>query len=104
MSDGYNIETIDAFKTFGDKLNDLSDNVRDTGSLMGDMVADPGLYGILFGQIIGVAASVYCAGSREAFENFGEAIERHKEKLDKAMKDYQGQEDHATESISRFQL
>lgn len=104
VSGGYEIKDPAAFDTFGGKLNELSDNVRGTGDLVGHMVADPGLFGILGGQIIGMAASIYCSGASQAFAKYGEALEKHKEKLDQAKKAYEAQEDGVSDSISRYQL
>ncbi|MEV4604113.1 hypothetical protein AB0K15_42955 [Amycolatopsis sp. NPDC049253] len=103
MSAGYEIKDPAAFDTFGGKLNELSDNVRGAGDLVGHMVADPGLYGILGGQIIGMAASIYCSEAEQAFAKYGEALEKHKEKLDQAKKAYEAQENNAANSIPRFQ-
>ncbi|MEU3627812.1 hypothetical protein BS329_38955 [Amycolatopsis coloradensis] len=102
MSGGQDIPASEAFDTFGRELNGLADNIRKTGDLVGHMVADPGLYGILMGQIIGAAASAYCGETREAFNKYGESLEKHKEKLDKAVKAYRAQDEHARDEISRY--
>ncbi|MEV7550257.1 hypothetical protein AB0N89_11585 [Amycolatopsis sp. NPDC089917] len=103
MSGGQEIPASEAFDTFGKKLAGHADEVRQSGDLVGHMVADPGLYGILMGQIIGAAASAYCAETRDAFSKYGESLQKHKEKLDKAYKEYQANEDHAKEQISKVE-
>lgn len=102
VSDGYGTKEP-GFDTFAGKLNELSDNVRATGDLIGHMVADPGLFGVLGGQLIGAAASKYCADTRDAFNTYGEALEKHKEKLNMAKEAYKAQEDHVSDTLSGFQ-
>lgn len=104
MSGEYEVKDPGAFDTFGRKLNELSDHVHSTGDLVGHMVADPGLFGVLGGQIIGAAASKYCADARDAFAKYGETLAQHKEKLDKAKQAYEAQEHNASDSMSRYQL
>lgn len=104
MSGEYEVKDPGAFDAFGRKLNELSDNVRSTGDLVGHMIADPGLFGVLGGQIIGAAASKYCGDAKHAFDSYGETLEKHKEKLDNAKKAYQAQEDDVSDSMSRYQL
>lgn len=104
MSGGYGIEGLDAFDAFGRELDSVAANVRRTGELVNDMVADPGLWGIALGQVIGAAASKFCADAHDTFVTYGEAIDRHKDKLIEARNSYEEQEQAVVDSITRYQL
>ncbi|WP_197321100.1 hypothetical protein [Saccharomonospora sp. NB11] len=104
MSSGHVIRDYSEFDEFSRTLDTLASDLRSTGDLVGSMVADPGLWGVLLGQVIGAAASKFCADARDALNDYGEAIELHKEKLDKARRLYEETDRQADESISRYQL
>ncbi|MBK1785481.1 hypothetical protein [Prauserella cavernicola] len=104
MNDGYRVDDEDAFDEFGKKLNQLADNTKSTGDLVGGMVADPGLFGVLAGQIIGAAASSACDMTGQAFDKYSEAIQKHKDKLDKTLETYQAQEDDVATRLSEYKV
>ncbi|MBK1789214.1 hypothetical protein [Prauserella cavernicola] len=103
MSGGFTADNPgEAFGEFGKKLDEVADNARETRNLLRGMVADPGLFGIFLGQIMGAAASAACDDSADGFDKFGEALEKHREKLDKAAKSYEEQDQSVKDEMSEF--
>ncbi|KMS88762.1 hypothetical protein [Prauserella rugosa] len=101
---GYSADDLQAFDDFGKKLSSLSDDVRGVGELVRGMAVDPGLFGILAGQIIGAAASDACRSAGDAIEDYGKTLEKHKDKLDKAKQTYEAEEEDVKAALSRYQL
>ena len=99
---GYRAETLELFDKFGGNLTELSDNIHGTGQTVNDMAGDTGLFGVAVGQIIGLAATKACAETAAAFAKFAGALEKHKEKLDKAKETYRAQEDDVVDTMRKF--
>lgn len=87
MSDGYEVD-VEKLKTFSKHLSDMHDDLKSAGDQVGGVVGDPGIFGILGGQLFGAAASAYCAQARDGFHGYAGTADEFAGRIDDTVKGY----------------
>lgn len=93
---------FEELRKFSKDLDDLSDKLRSSGSVIGSMFQDIGLFGLV-GQTFGTGASLHCDKARDQLSSYAETIAGFADKLREAAKRYEESDNDAEVSISRFQ-
>ncbi len=87
--------------TFSRHLDELENNLKNTGGLMKSMVADPGMFGII-GQLFGAGASKWCAEAGDQLNTYAGTIGGFSDKVAEAAKAYESGEADTVETIVRL--
>jgi hypothetical protein len=91
-------------RTFGAHLQKLEDEVRDSGSVVGSCVGDPGIFGIFLGQLYGAGASLHCGKARDQLNSYADRLARYREELDKAVQEYEAKDLDALNSFTKLEV
>jgi hypothetical protein len=103
VSAGFDVKG-EELRTFGAHLKKLEDEVRDSGSVVGSCVGDPGIFGIFLGQLFGAGASLHCDKARDQLNTYADRLARYREDLDKAIRKYEATEAEALNTISKLEV
>lgn len=103
MSEGFDVTKDDLHK-FSKHLRDLEDVVRESASRVGSCVGDPGIFGIMCGQLYGAGASLHCDKAKDQLNTYADRLVRYSEDLDAAIKEYEASDDEALSAISKVEV
>jgi hypothetical protein len=91
VSDGYEVSS-EKLKAFSKHLSEMHDDLKSSGDQVGGVVGDPGIFGILGGQLCGAAASAYCAQARDGFHGYAGTADEFAGRIDDTVKGYDNTE------------
>lgn len=103
MSDGYKLESVEALDEFNKALGQREDRIREAGQMIGDCVADPGIFGIV-GEVFGAGASAHCDKASHQLGSYADTVVTFQQRLTKIKQTYQQQEQDVADSISGYEV
>jgi hypothetical protein len=103
VSDGFEVDP-EALHAFSTHLQELEDGVRKSASVVGGCVGDPGIFGIMCGQLYGAGASLHCNKAKDQLNTYADRLARYGDALDESIKEYEASDHEALNSISKVEV
>lgn len=92
--------TTEALKKYRTHLDQLEEALQKSADMVGSCVADPGIFGIMGGQIYGAGASMHCAKARDHLNKYSENVKEFSDKVNEAAKKYEENDQEAEKMIT----
>ncbi|MDT8911945.1 type VII secretion target [Amycolatopsis sp. PS_44_ISF1] len=99
MSDGIKAQK-EAFDAFATHLDQLEEQLQKSADMVGSCVGDPGIFGIVAGQLYGAGASMHCGKARDHLHDYSAKVKDFSDKVRDAAKHYQEGDEAAKDAIT----